>query len=71
MKTLRLFQEQEMIPLTRNKVIPGCFEEEENDLLLIFQLFRIEEDHGQLLESVRSLCGHYENKSWFPVCEPL
>ena len=52
MKTSGLFQELEMIPLTRSKVIPGCFEEEENDLLLIFQLFRIEEDHGQLLESV-------------------
>ena len=52
MKTSGLFQELEMILLTRSKVIPGCFEEEENDLLLIFQLFRIEEDHGQLLESV-------------------
>ena len=52
MKTLGPFQELEMIPLTRSKVIPGCFEEEENDPLLMFKLFRIEGDHGQLLEPV-------------------
>ena len=52
MKTLGPFQELEMIPLTRSKVISGCFEEEENDLLLMFKFFRIERDHGQLLEPV-------------------
>ena len=66
MKTLGPFQELKMIPLTRSKVIPGCFEEEENYLLLMFKLFRIEGGHGQLLEPVRSLCGHYEeHKSLF------
>ena len=36
MKSLGHFQELEMITLTRSKVIIGCFEEEENDLLLMF-----------------------------------
>ena len=31
-------------------------------------MFRIEEDHGQLLEPVWSLYGHYEkHKSWFTI----
>ena len=52
MKTLGPFQELEIIPCPGAKLSPGDMRRKKMILLILLILFRIEEDHGQVLEPV-------------------